>query len=141
MSELKSKAKPLVVYIYSSTSKNIELVRNHTSSGAFVVNDSVVQLLNCHLPFGGVGESGYGRYHGESGFLAFSNLKSIVNSKPFDAFPLSTRFFPFDSNKKRVMTFLLKIGGTTYSQLGRGAAVVAILAATGLGYLKLRPFL
>lgn len=42
----------------------IDLVRNSTSSGAYTVNDAVVQMLNNYLPFGGVGKSGYGRFHG-----------------------------------------------------------------------------
>ncbi len=90
-------------------------MRTNTSSGAFVVNDSVVQLLNPHLPFGGVGESGYGRYHGESGFNSFSNLKSICNTRAYNGYPFSNRFFPFTPNKQRAMTFAMKISGTTYS--------------------------
>lgn len=64
IADIRRKPKPLVVYLYSESSNNVKYVRTHTSSGAYVVNDSVVQLLNCHLPFGGVGDSGYGRYHG-----------------------------------------------------------------------------
>lgn len=64
VAELGERPKPLIVYMFSEDSKNIELVKKHTYSGSFVVNDAVVQMLNCHLPFGGVGESGYGRYHG-----------------------------------------------------------------------------
>lgn len=141
MSELRGKSKPLAIYIYSTNPKNIQLFRSQTSSGAFVVNDSVVQLLNCHLPFGGVGESGYGRYHGESGFLAFSNLKSICNTNPFNGYPLSTRFYPFTPAKQRAINFLLKIGGTTYSSLAKGSAVLAAIIVGTVGYAKLRPFL
>ena len=61
---MRVKPKPLVVYFFSSDSKAVDYVQQNTYSGAFVVNDAVVQMLNCHLPFGGVGESGYGRYHG-----------------------------------------------------------------------------
>jgi aldehyde dehydrogenase (NAD+) len=141
VSDLRGKAKPLAVYLYSDNSSHIQLVRSQTSSGAFVVNDSVVQMLNCHLPFGGVGESGYGRYHGESGFLSFSNMKSICNTKAFNGYPLSTRFFPFEPSKQRAMTFLLKIGGTTYSQLAKGSAILAAVIVGAVGYVKLRPFL
>jgi aldehyde dehydrogenase (NAD+) len=77
ISEIQSRPKPLVVYAFSENSKNIKLIKEKTRSGSFVVNDAVVHLLNCHLPFGGVGASGYGRYHGKSGFLAFSNPKSV----------------------------------------------------------------
>lgn len=50
--------------MFSGNNKNIELVQNSTSSGSFMVNDAVVHLLNNELPFGGVGMSGIGRYHG-----------------------------------------------------------------------------
>ncbi len=67
----------MVIYLFTENKKLAKEIKERTSSGAFVVNDAVVQLLNCHLPFGGVGKSGSGRYHGKSGFLAFSNPKSI----------------------------------------------------------------
>ena len=139
--DIRHRAKPLIVYVFSENSKNIEYVKEQTYSGSFVVNDVLIQMLNCHLPFGGVGESGYGRYHGESGFIGFSNPKSVVHSKAFNAYPLSTRFFPYDDSKKRALTFLFKVGDTTYTQLKRGSVVLALIIAGAAGYLKMRPFL
>ena len=106
-----------------------------------MVNDIIVQMLNNHLPFGGVGSSGYGRYHGESGFIGFSNPKSICYTKAFNAYPLSTRFFPYDDSKKRALTFLFKVGDTTYTQLRKGSTVLAFIVAGVVTYLKMRPLL
>ena len=75
--EIVDRPKPLVVYVFSESKSNIKKIKNSTYSGSFVVNDVVVHLANNHLPFGGVGMSGSGRYHGESGFINFSNAKSI----------------------------------------------------------------
>ena len=138
---MRDKPKPLAVYLFTSDKKVEDHVKSHTSSGAFVVNDALVQALNCHLPFGGVGESGYGRYHGESGFICFSNPKSIARTKAIDSYPLSNRFFPYTDHKKRAMTFLLKVGNTTYTQIKNGSAIVAIAVAAAVGYLKMRPYL
>lgn len=101
-------------------------------SGAFVVNDAIVQLLNAYLPFGGVGASGYGRYHGFSGFQSFSNPRSICETRSINSYPLSNRFAPYTESKKRMMTFLLKIGGITYDQIESGFKYV-LLAASGIG--------
>lgn len=139
ISEIRAKPKPLVVYLYSESSTHVNFVRTNTSSGAYVVNDSVVQLLNPHLPFGGVGDSGYGRYHGESGFISFSNMKSICNTKAFNAYPLSNRFFPYDAAKRRAMTFLLKIGGTTYTDLAKGSKILGLIILGAIGFTQLRP--
>lgn len=53
--EIRNKPKPLIVYVFSESNANIEFVKANTFSGSFVVNDAVIQMLNCHLPFGGVG--------------------------------------------------------------------------------------
>ncbi len=139
--EISDKPKPLIVYLFSYNSDNVEFVKNNTYSGAFVVNDAVIHALNCHLPFGGVGDSGYGRYHGESGFISFSNPKSICYTKAFNAYPLSTRFFPYDESKKRALNFLFKIGNVTYTQLKKGSVVLGLIIAGAATYVKMRPFL
>jgi hypothetical protein len=54
-------------------------------------------------------------------------------------YPLSTRFAPYTDHKKRMMTFLLKIGGVTYGQLGKGAGVVAIVIAAAIIGVKMKP--
>jgi aldehyde dehydrogenase (NAD+) len=60
--------KPLAIYYFGSNSdrnSNLIKVQEQTSSGSFVVNEVIVQMLSSHLPFGGVGASGYGRLHGK----------------------------------------------------------------------------
>jgi hypothetical protein len=73
--------------------------------------------------------------------MNFSNPKSICYTEPFNAYPLSTRFAPYTDSKKRVMTFLLKTGTTTYTQLKNGSIILAIIIAGAIGYLKIRPHL
>jgi len=71
-----------------------------TSSGSFVVNDTIYQILNTDLPFGGVGFSGQGRTHGYEGFKGFSNMKSILKKPELDCFPFNKFYPPFDEATK-----------------------------------------
>lgn len=60
-------------------------------------------MLNTELPFGGVGKSGSGRFHGKSGFEAFSNPKSICKTKAINSYPLNVRFPPYTASKKSML--------------------------------------
>lgn len=93
--------KPLAVYFYGDRgSANMEKVKKTTSSGAFVCNEAVLQVTSEYLPFGGVGESGYGRYHGASGFQEFSNMKSCLERPTLDFAPFNTMFPPYSAEQK-----------------------------------------
>lgn len=82
---IKRRPKPLAMYVYSDDKHVVNTLLTHTSSGSFTVNDNLMQLANPHLPFGGVGNSGMGSYHGEQSFLTFSHQKSVLyKSKKFD---------------------------------------------------------
>jgi len=95
-------------------------------------------MLNSHLPFGGVGFSGYGRYHGKWGFDACSNLKSIMYTKCRDPYPLSTKFPPYTDSSKKTITFLLKVGKVSYWSLFKGLIVIilGIILLCNLNRLK-----
>ena len=80
--EVKERPKPLSCYIYSKNKKDIKKILKEISFGGGVINDSIMHLSNSNLPFGGVGFSGIGSYHGEAGFRTFSHYKSILD-KPF----------------------------------------------------------
>ncbi|WP_419421044.1 aldehyde dehydrogenase family protein [Legionella sp. D16C41] len=68
---------PLAIYYFGNNNEEIRKLQCETLSGALAINDTVMQVAMDDLPFGGVGQSGIGRYHSQEGFDTFSNLKSV----------------------------------------------------------------
>merc|ERR1712032_823445 len=71
-------ARPLALYVYSEDTAVTDKVLNGTLSGGVAVNTCFEQLLNANLPFGGVGASGMGAYHGKHGFDEFTHKRSVL---------------------------------------------------------------
>ncbi len=85
--------KPLALYVFSKRSKfQKEMTRNHSFGGG-AINDCVMHIANKHLPFGGIGNSGFGGYHGEHSFYLFSHKKAMVK-RPF-LFDIPVRYPPY----------------------------------------------
>lgn len=84
--------KPLAFYFFGNkeSAKNVFM---KTSSGGACINDTLMHITNHHLPFGGVGNSGLGKYHGRDSFLAFSNARAVVNTPTW--FDLPVKYVPF----------------------------------------------
>lgn len=80
--------KPLALYHFSTDKKAIARVLSQTSAGGGCVNDVVMHVSSPLLPFGGVGMSGMGRYHGKASFDAFSNPRSVLIKSPVCELPL-----------------------------------------------------
>ena len=85
--------KPLALYYFSEDKNNIEKVIKETSSGGVTINDTILHVGTANLPFGGVGTSGMGSYHGKKSFDTFTHEKSIVKRGTYIEF--SFRFAPF----------------------------------------------
>lgn len=94
ISDLKSLPKPLALYLFGGTKKDQEKILSRTSSGGVCFNDVVLQAGIPNLPFGGVGSSGMGKYHGKTGFDNFSHYKSILK-RPF-WLDLNFRYPPYN---------------------------------------------
>lgn len=106
---INSKPKPLALYIFSSQKQNYEYILARTTSGSACVNEAVFQYLNSNLPFGGVGNSGMGAYHGKSSIHEFSHARSImVKSTMFD---LKLRYLPLlgKERNQNLLTFAMKL--------------------------------
>lgn len=73
---------PLALYVFSQSKQFIDKIRTHTQSGAFVVNDVMLHFAVEELPFGGIGESGMGSYHGKKSFDTFTHERSSLTT-PF----------------------------------------------------------
>jgi aldehyde dehydrogenase (NAD+) len=78
ISFVSDRPKPLALYFFSASRLQQRRVLAHTTSGGCCINDVMAHYANPMLPFGGVGASGFGRYHGKAGFDTFSNLKSVL---------------------------------------------------------------
>ncbi len=89
--------KPLSCYIFSNKIDQVKKILNEISFGGGAVNDAVMHIANSKLPFGGVGDSGIGSYHGESGFKTFSHYKSILEKSTL--MELSLKYYPHSNRK------------------------------------------
>lgn len=87
-----SREKPLALYYFGKESKGWEIIRR-TSSGGGCINDVIMHIANENIPFGGVGNSGMGRYHSKESFMAFSHTRSIVATGTWIDLPF--RYMPY----------------------------------------------
>lgn len=81
---VKKQSKPLATYIFSTDKKEQKEILTKISSGGVSINHTIFQLASDKLPFGGVGQSGMGNYHGKASFLTFSHQKSVLTAKRID---------------------------------------------------------
>ena len=103
---IKAKEKPLALYIFTKNRNFSDNLLQNISFGGACVNDTMTQYANPNLPFGGVGHSGIGDYHGEHSFKTFSHYKSIFKKSMTIDFTRFVRYAPwkgkFDFIKKIV---------------------------------------
>jgi aldehyde dehydrogenase (NAD+) len=99
-----SREKALAVYFFSSDRKKQKRVQQETSSGAYLINDVILHIANKNLPYGGVGESGMGRYHGKESFRVFSNNKAVMKTSTKLDIPL--KYPPFKKKEWLIRLFL-----------------------------------
>ncbi len=78
IAKINERSKPLALYFFSKDKQNQQRVLRETSSGGACINDTVLQVGVSELPFGGVGSSGIGSYHGKASFDTFSHFKSVL---------------------------------------------------------------
>lgn len=135
---INSKERPLAVYYFGSVNKKKVLER--TNSGTFVQNETAFQYTICDLPFGGVGGSGSGKYHGIEGFRCMSNAKSVFEKDTFNGFPISLRYPPHDGSKSAMLLKLKQTVSLTNGELKRGAMrlflLLALIGAIYQGYVS-----
>jgi aldehyde dehydrogenase (NAD+) len=100
-----SRPKPLALYLYTKNTDFEQQVLQQTSAGNVGINDGMMFMANPNLPFGGVGNSGMGAYHGQFGFDTFSHLKTVL--KRSFLFDVALRYPPFSQTKLNWLKKLL----------------------------------
>ena len=95
-----SKERPLALYYFSEDKNKIETVLSSTTSGGVTINDTIIHVSSTHIPFGGVGNSGMGNYHGKASFDTFTHKKSVVKRSTLMEFPF--RFPPYKDKLKLI---------------------------------------
>ena len=95
---IRSLPRPLALYLFTRSAETQRRVLTEVRFGGGCVNDTILHLATPHMPFGGVGESGMGGYHGKYSFDAFSHEKSIL--KRFSRPDVPLRYAPYDGKMK-----------------------------------------
>jgi len=140
-----AREKPLSLYIFSEDKSVQKKILDGTSSGSVCVNDALVQLTVESLPFGGVGNSGYGAYHGWHSYDCFSHKKAVLvrDYNAVGTFLGKGRFPPYSEGNIKMMNTLLKSrnlnavraltsGATLASAVSFGAGIAAAYFIWGM---------
>lgn len=97
---------PLALYLFSTNKKMIREITTKISFGGGCINDTIIHLATSYMPFGGVGNSGIGSYHGNKSFATFTHFKSIVNKSNLLDLPI--RYTPYTKLKTKMIKMFLK---------------------------------
>lgn len=108
---VKQNPKPLALYLFTKDKENEKKILSQLSFGGGCINDCILHIANMSLPFGGVGQSGVGRYHGKYSFETFSHSKGLYRKTMNIDF--SFLYPPYNEKKLRLVKFILR----TRSQL------------------------
>ena len=100
--------RPLALYWFGNDDKLRDSVLRRTVSGGVTVNDTLMHVAHDNLPFGGVGPSGWGAYHGKHGFLRFSHQKSVFLQAKWS--PASWLYPPYGAKFQRIMSLIKRLG-------------------------------
>jgi aldehyde dehydrogenase (NAD+) len=105
--DIKKLPKPLSCYLFTKDSGVKRRIIQELSFGGGAINDTIMHLTNSKLPFGGVGSSGIGNYHGQAGFDAFTHYKSILDKGTW--FDPDFKYPPYSDKKIKWLRWLLRI--------------------------------
>ncbi len=105
---LHQQEKPLAMYIFTKNQDFAEQILKESSCGGACVNDVLIHLANPHLPFGGIGQSGMGSYHGHHGFLTFSHSKAVFHQARWDALRLIL-YPPASKMKLKILHWMARL--------------------------------
>ncbi len=106
IAQIESRPHPLALYFFTSSRANRKQVMDRCHFGGGCINDTIIHLATSNMPFGGVGESGMGGYHGKAGFAEFSHMRSIVDKKTWLDLPM--RYQPYTGLKEKMVRMFLK---------------------------------
>ena len=105
---INDRPKPLALYFFSNNKHKVQKIIMETSSGGVCINDTINHITNAYLPFGGVGDSGIGNYHGIATFDTFSHKKSILKNQI--TFDIKLKYPPYKVSMnlmKKIFKYLL----------------------------------
>lgn len=97
---------PLAFYLFTSKKKTEKRLLPRIAFGGGCVNDTIIHIASTHIPFGGVGGSGIGSYHGQKSFETFSHMKSVL--KKSNTIDLPIRYTPYSKGKDKMIRFFMK---------------------------------
>jgi coniferyl-aldehyde dehydrogenase len=98
--------RPLALYVFGDNYSGLEKVRNKTVSGGLCINEVLIHVAQHDLPFGGVGDSGTGAYHGKAGFERLSHMKPVFVQSKLNG--LNLLLPPYGGLFKKAMAMFLK---------------------------------
>ena len=106
MAIVESRPRPLAFYLFTEDKTVVERVLAKCRFGGGCINDCIIHLATSEMPFGGVGESGMGGYHGKFGFEEFSHYRSIVDKKTWMDLPF--RYQPYSKKTLQLLRRVMK---------------------------------
>lgn len=107
---INSRDKPLSLYIFTKNKKAQKRILEETSAGGVAINDTATHITTENLPFGGVGASGIGSYHGKQGFITFSHQKGVLvkDDSRLTELAMGMRYPPYTDSKSELMVTVTK---------------------------------